>query len=341
MNLGSIDEWFPREQQRKYISLLRRQTNLTRRRAECFVKLWAYLLVKQCKELGKNLELPLTKLCSPQGFVSCTHKEAHELFYYEQERGSERAAGMMMDKLAAIGLIEKQFDGNTTCVRIISPLTNLSDTTQVIKSVEVFADTFDPRIDTIPVSSYLRHYFKHANNTTASHRIALILRSWAKKNSTSMRVLRRCDNNYPVGFYVFYPVAKESEKNYFMSPRNSLYFSIKSDSDPIQLAIPGDTDCTCIHIRGWYIEPDYLNLSNICKFLEDGKKSLIKMQADFPQLCDIYTIPLQPIYEQLAIALGFHKIDRDPHSSISWMYIAVDNYLQLDLRQALSALKFD
>lgn len=341
MNPSSIDEWFPCEQQRKYISLLRGQTNLTRRRAECFVKLWAYLLVKQCNELGNNLELPLTKLLTPQGFIPCTHKEAHELFYSAQERGSERAAGMMMDKLATIGLIEKEFDGNTTCVRVISPLTNLDKSTQTTQLVEVFADVFEPRIDTIPVSSYLRHHFNFANNTAVSHRIARILRNWAKQSSTPMRVLRRCDNNYPVGFYVLYPVAKESEENYFISPRHSLYFSVNSDSDPIKMAMPGDINCTCIHIRGWYIEPDYLNFTNIYKFLEDGKQNLIKMQADFSQLCDMYTIPLQPMYEQLATALGFHKIDRNPHSSISWMYIAVDNYLKLELTQALSVLKFN
>ncbi|KST64858.1 hypothetical protein [Mastigocoleus testarum] len=341
MNPASIDEWFPTEQQRKYISLLRGQTNLTRRRAECFVKLWAYLLVKQYDESGNNLELPLTKLLAPKGFIPCTHKEAHELFYSTQERGSERAAGMMMDKLATIGLIEKEFDGNTTCVRVISPLTNLNDTVQPKKSVEVFADVFEPRIDTIPVSSYLRHHFNFGNNTAASHRIARILRNWSKQSSAIMRVLRRCDNNYPVGFYVLYPVAKESEENYFTSPRHSLYFSVNSDSDPIKMAVPGDTNCTCIHIRGWYIEPDYLNFNNICKFLEDGKQSLTKMQADFPELCDMYTIPLQPIYEQLATALGFHKIESDPHSSVSWMYIAVDNYLKLELTKVLSVLKFN
>ena len=341
MNPASIDQWFPTEQQRKYISLLREQTHLTRRRAECFVKLWAYLLVKQYNELGKNLELPLTQLLSPQGFIPCTHKEAHELFYSEQERGSERAAGMMMDKLAAIGLIEKEFDGNTICVRVISPLTNSSDTTQAINSSEVFVDAFEPRIDTIPVSSYLRHYFNCANNTAASHKVARILRNWGKQSLLPMRVLRRYDNNYPVGFYVLYPVAKESEENYFTSPRHSLYFSINSEPDPIKMAIPGDTNCTCLYIRGCYVESDYINFTNICKLLEDGKQNLARMRPYFPQLCDIYTIPLLPICEQITTALGFRKIERDSHSSIPLMYITVDDYLKMDLRQALSFLKFN
>jgi hypothetical protein len=45
MNPASIDQWFPVEQQRKYVSQLKGRVGVTRRRAEYFVKLWAYLLL--------------------------------------------------------------------------------------------------------------------------------------------------------------------------------------------------------------------------------------------------------------------------------------------------------
>jgi hypothetical protein len=57
------------------------RVGLTRRRAECFVRLWTYLLLKQQQELGDVLRQPLTQLQVPKGFVACTHREAAELFY--------------------------------------------------------------------------------------------------------------------------------------------------------------------------------------------------------------------------------------------------------------------
>ncbi len=47
-----IDEYFGVEHRRRYVALLKGRVGLTRRRAECFVKLWAYLLLKQHSELG-------------------------------------------------------------------------------------------------------------------------------------------------------------------------------------------------------------------------------------------------------------------------------------------------
>ncbi|MCJ8282998.1 MAG: hypothetical protein MJK14_25145, partial [Rivularia sp. ALOHA_DT_140] len=131
MDLACIDEYFGVENQHKYISLLKGRVGLTRRRAECFVKLWAYLLLKQQQELGSIVKEPITELNLPQGFVACTHREANELFYAQEDRGSERAAGMMIDKLVALGLIEKEFDGNNICIRICSALPDINQSTKV------------------------------------------------------------------------------------------------------------------------------------------------------------------------------------------------------------------
>jgi hypothetical protein len=142
MNPESINQWFPLEQQHKYVSLLRGRVGVTRRRAEYFIKLWAYLLLKQQEEVGKRLQRPLTQLEIPEGFVPCTHREAYEIFYAQQNngRGSERAAGMMIDQLVALGLIEKDFDGNSTCIRIRSLPLNPQESTCALESVQLMTD---------------------------------------------------------------------------------------------------------------------------------------------------------------------------------------------------------
>jgi hypothetical protein len=65
------------------------------------------------------------------------------------------------------------------------------------------------------------------------------------------------------------------------------------------------------------------------------------MQVDFPNLCDIYTIPLHPADQLLASALGFQKTTQDPQLPLSWMYIPLDKFLAIDFEQAVSNLKFD
>lgn len=343
MNPESIDQWFPVEQQRKYVSQLQGRVGLTRRRSEYFVKLWAYLLVKQQQELGKRLQSPLTELDLPEGFVTCTHREAQEIFYGDQERGSDRSAGMMIDKLVALGLIEKDFDGNSTCIRIRSLLPDQDNLAAAKESIKLVPDNFNPRIDAIPVASFLAHNYNWMNKKTIAlpHRIAKILREWAQLYPTGMRVLRRVDTEDAVGFYVLYPVATASEAKFFLPPRHGLHLSASWESDPFQVATKGDRNCTSVFIRSWQIDLPYKNLINICKFLKDLQKILICMQADFPNLCDIYTLPMHPAYEQLASALGFQKTNQDLLLSLNWMYIALDKYLNLNIEQAVSSLKFD
>ncbi|MBW4560064.1 MAG: hypothetical protein KME32_02720 [Mojavia pulchra JT2-VF2] len=343
MNPHSIDQWFPVEHQRKYIAQLQGRLGMTRRRAEYFVKLWAYLLLKQQQELGKALQKPLTQLDLPNGFVPCTHREAQEIFYGEKDRGSDRSAGMMIDKLVALGLIEKNFDGNTTCIRIRSLSPNLQDSTEAKASIKLFPDEFNPRTDTIPIASLLARNYSWMNKKTTGlpHRIAKILRGWAEHYPTGMRVLRRSDTQDAVGFYVLYPVARESEANFFLPPRHSLYLSTTGDIDPFQIAIPGDRNCTSIFVRSWEIDSPYTQLINLSQFLKDAQKTLVRIQADFPNLCDIYTLLIHPNNEQLVSSLGYHKTNQDTQMPLSWMYLALDKYLSLDIDKAVSNLKFD
>lgn len=336
MNLELIDHWFPREQQRGYISMLIGRVGLTRRRAECFVRLWIYLLIKQQQESGKGLK-PLTQLPIPKGFVPCTHREAAELFYAHTDRGSDRAAGMMLDKLLALGLIEKQFDGN--CLYQIRFLPSLTCEPQ---TVQLKLDAFNPRTDAVPVASFLaRNYnWMNSNTTAVPHKIAKLLRLWAGKYPDGMRVLRRCDTSHPVGFYLLYPTSTESEENFFLPPSKSLHLSSASDIDPFKMATPGDPDCTSVLLRSWMIDAPYRNWENVCRFLADVQQTLVRMQGDFPNLCDFYSIIIHPRYEELAWVLGFQKIGHDPKSSVYWVYTAVDQFLTLDIEETISKIEF-
>ncbi|MBW4636114.1 MAG: hypothetical protein KME30_30815 [Iphinoe sp. HA4291-MV1] len=345
MNPASIDQWFPVEQQLKYVSLLQGRVGITRRRAEYFVRLWAYLLLKQQQELDKRIKQPLTQLELPVGFVPCSHREAYEIFYAHKNngRGSDRAAGLMIDQLVALGLIEKDFDGNTTCIRIRSLLLNPDESTNTVQSIQLVPDDFNHRIDTIPVANFLAHAFALDRNTTiAPHKIARILRIWAEQYPFGMRVLRRCDNQQIVGFYAIFPTTRESEKNFFLPPRKSLYLlNSKKETDSFKIALPGDPHCTSIFIRAWRIGTPYQQKVNICQFLEDAKTTLIRMQSDFPNLCDIYTMAMDPVNEQLAFALGFQKNSYNSQRSLFWMYVPLDKYLAINIEQAVSVLQID
>ncbi len=341
-DLLSIDEWFCVEHQLRYISLLKGRVGLTRRRSECFVKLWAYLLLKYQQQLGNAVE-PLKELYLPEGFVPCTHREANELFYADEDRGSERAAGMMIDKLVALGLIEKEFDGNNICIRICSMMPDINQSTQVAQSVKFFTDNFNPRTDAIPVATFLARNYDWMNKKIhgTPQIIARKLRNYAKQYSKGMRVLRRCDTQDAVGICILHPVASESEENFFLPATKSLHLTISSQTDPFNIAKPGDEDCTSVFIRSFEIDSRYQHHDSLCQLLKDAQQTFINMQGDFPNLCDLYSMTIHPFVQSLALALGFQKTSQDPHISINWMYMALDKYLALDIQQAVSNLKLD
>jgi hypothetical protein len=45
------------------------------------------------------------------------------------------------------------------------------------------------------------------------------------------------------------------------------------------------------------------------------------------------------MYEDLRIALGFQKISQDLQRSYTWIYLALDHFLEQDIDQVLSTLK--
>ncbi len=338
MDITKLNAWYSQSQRRTAVSLLMKRVGVTRTRAECFIRLWIYLLVKQLQESQPRIKPPLAKLELPQAEIQCTHREAAELFYCDSDRGSDRAAGMMLDKLAALGLIAKHFDGNATAIQI-QPVSEILKVSEPQQPVQLQLDNFNPRCDAILVANLLATNYNWMNRNTNAvpQKIAKILRLLASQYSKGMRVLRRCDNLNPVGFYLLYPTASESEVNFFNAPSKSLHLSSISDIDPFNMALPGDLNCQSVFVRSWMIDPQYLSEYRIT-FLEDTQRVLVEMQTDFPNLCDLYTLMIHPMYEKQALALGFHQTSCDSQLSVYWMYLALDRFLALDIKESLKDL---
>jgi hypothetical protein len=319
-----LDQFFSRQHQRTYVDLCIGRVGLTRRRAECFVRLWAYLILKDQLIAQTNpptKPAPITQLDGPQGWMTCTCREAADLFYADRERGSDRSAGMMLDKLAALGLIKKQFDGNNTQIAI-QPLPELAPTRDTTPNANLLATNYN---------------WMNRNTTAVPFRIANLLRDWASQYATGMRVLRRCDNLNPVGFYLFYPTHPNSEVNFFATASKGLHLSAVSEVDPFTMAQPGDHNCRAIFIRSWMIEAPYRPQAMV-PFLKDAQAVLGQMKQDFPNLCDLHTLMIHPMYADLTQALGFQKTSPDPKVSVYWMYLALDRFLALDIDRVISSI---
>jgi hypothetical protein len=315
------------------------QVGMTRWRAECFLRLWLYLFLKDAETHQTVLKPPLTELTFPQGWVACSCQETAALFYHDRERGSDRSAGMMLDKLVALGLIRKQFDGNCTQIEIQS-LSDLLSQVHVAPPVRVEPDRFDPRCDAIPVANLLASNYHWLNRDTdaAPYRIANILRDWSDRYVTGMRVLRRCDNQNPVGFYTLYPAQRISEIKFFSPPSQGLHLSQVTEVDPFELALPGDQTCRSVFVRSWIIEHHYRPSYQV-PFLQDAQHTLATMKQDFPNLWDMHTLIIHPSYETLAQILGFQKTNCDPKLPIYWMYQSVDRFLALDMKAVAAQLE--
>lgn len=333
-----VDRLFPIEIQRPYVSMIQRRGGLTRRKAEYFVRLWAYLLLKQQEELNGRLPTNLKELQAPDGLISCTHREAAELFYQGQDRGSDRAAGMMIDRLVALGLLDKEYDGNSLCLQIRSlPDLELPSPDQ---PVELFADAFNPRTDAISIANlYTRNYAPMIRDGAAMSKVAKVLRIWSQQYATGMRVLRRSDNHTVVAASVLFPVASESEGYFFQQPSKSFYLTTDNPVDPFIMATPGDRTCLSIYIRAWVIDQPYLTVTTLCQLLEDAQQTLLKIRDDYPEICDLYSLIVHPIYERLRQVLGFERICEDHQKSFAWIHGSVDRFLETDMKQALSNLR--
>ncbi len=333
-----LDYFFPPEQQRTYVSVLMGRGGLTRRRAEYFVRLWAYLLLKHQQELGEHVSKPLAHLYIPEDFVACTHREAAALFYGQQERGTDRAAGMMVDRLVALGLIEKRFDGQSLCIKV-RPLPELVNSTKSSKPTKLEPDSFNPRTDAIPIASLIAQTY-----------------IWATKDEsvTPSGLHESCGTGpkHTPPAYVFYVAVitsmplefpffiqrKLNRRMFFRPPAKSFYLTSNVANDPVKMAHPGDMECTSVYVRAWYIDMAYMRPDCLYEFLRDTQSTLAAMQADFPNLCDVYSPVIHPLYEELRLALGFQRTNEE-HRPWYWAYLPLDRFLELNLEQVLKKMK--
>jgi len=327
-----LEQWLPQTLQNHYVDLLLRRIGMTRRRADCFVRLALYLFLKDCQSRKTLPKPPLTELSFPQGWVECSCLEAADVFYIDKDRGGYRSAGMMLNKLVDLGLIQKQFDGNCTQVKFHA-MPDLLKSDAQNPDVNFAIDAFDPRSDAIPIANLLANNYNwlNRNNDAVTYRIANILRDWASQYATGLRVLRRSDNQNPVGFYAFYPIKRESEIKFFAPPSRGLHLSQVADVDPFQMALSGDETCRSIFVRSWVIDSDYRQATQPSLLL-DSQQTLERMQHDFPNLWDMYTLIIHPSYAELCLALGFQKTSSDPKMPLYWMYQAVDRFLKINMQ---------
>jgi hypothetical protein len=90
----ALEQWLSETIQQHYVAMLLRRIGMTRRRADCFVRLALYLFLKDCQSRKVLPKSPLTELSFPQGWVECSCLEAAEVFYSDKDRGGDRSAGI-------------------------------------------------------------------------------------------------------------------------------------------------------------------------------------------------------------------------------------------------------
>jgi hypothetical protein len=100
--------------------------------------------------------------------------------------------------------------------------------------------------------------------------------------------------------------------------------------DPFGMATIGDPSCVSVFVRSWMIDPQYLERHRRL-FLSDVQQTLRRMQLDFPNLCDLHTLIIHPGYEEMAAQLGFQKTIQDAKTSVYWMYLPLDRFLERSL----------
>lgn len=337
-----VNRWFPPQHQGRYVQTLVGQSGLTRRQATCFVRLWAYGYLKQsCSE--SSTPVSLSELDRYVDTFPCSHSEAADLFYCDQARGSERSAGMMIDQLVAKHLVRREpFDGGPTRLTLQIP-DGFVPQTSIPHSSELYVDAFNGRTDAPLVAAFLEESYSWVSDRadTTSFQITRVLRRWAKEYPAGLRVLRRQDDHEPVGLATFYPTAPDSEEQFHRPPSSSMHLSTLDQEDPIRVATPGDAACCAVFVRSWQIKNPYWNYSTACLFLQDSQATLARMQTEFPDLCDIYTITIHPRLEAFALTLGFRTMKSDPGSSLRWIYMPLDRFLAVDVEEALAEFDFN
>ena len=337
INPADVQQWFPEECQQRYAKHLIGQSGLTPTQARHFVRLWGYGYLRQH---GWEYA-PITTLKSRVASFFCSQGDAAKLFYGENQ-GAPRSAGLMINKFVEKQLVRREpFSGNKTRLSLRIPDSfELPDNEQ---TQAVHVDIFNPRKDIPLLAQLLEGLFSFDNKRpeTMLNNLRKGLREWSKQYPDGLRVLKHSSRNTPIGLAAIFPVDPSSERYFDLPPSQSLYLNRLhlNIEDTIKIAAPGDLNCHVAYIRSWEINRDFWNYDSTLCMLRDTQAMLQKIHHDYPELTDVYTIAIHPRLQAFGLNLGFEVMKSDPDTSLSWLYMALDEFLALDAEDLL--LNFD
>ena len=341
-----VEVWFPDSLRQRYVRHITGQRSLSPAQAEYFVRLWGYAYLKRKGPPYKKIQALDNDLYDYPFLFS--HEEASRLFYVDKERGTSRAAGLMLKKFAddkRKNLIQyRRFEGTKTEITLNIPIEFALPNIRPEDSI--YADKFDRRKDLLPVTKFLLELY--SVNTQVSQpelefSIKRGLRDWAQRYPKGMRVIRRSSDKEAIGFLTIIPVSPRSERQFCSSPHESLHLSRFAPDleDPIQIASKVETDCYIAYIRSWQIQPGLWTYDNVLALLEETKITLRSIHEEYPELSEVYSMTIHPRLEEFARILGFKTSSLKSDSPIRWLFTHLDTFLSLDFQDVLSQFTYD
>ena len=344
-----VQTWFPPVLQQRYVehilimakSQVGSSMKLTPVQAGHLVRLWGYAYIKH---FGFECA-PIEKLICRLNSFSCSHNEAARLFYADRDEGGmARSAGNMLRTLESMNLIRcESTKGSPTRISL-----NLSVGFQLPEEYqgdEVLSGAFNPRRDARILANLLTVLFQYDTDrsTTIGDDITRVLREWSRRYPDGIRVLKQAGSQKPIAIVTVFPIHSDSSSRFSLPPGNSLYLNRlhHRDEDTFQFAEPGNQECEIAYIRCWHIKPGFWNHKIVLLLMHETRTLLEQMRQDYPGLCDVFSLVLHPHHEDLAIRLGFEILQSDPSMSQRWAYIALDDFLELDVLTLLQDFDFE
>ena len=335
-SLLNVNQWFPPEDQQRYIDKIVRLRRLTRLQAKCFVRLWAYGQLQQ----ESARALPIRKLERLISVVECSHQQAADLFYCDRARGGERSAGQLITRLIEEELVRREkFDGGPSRFRLNIPNEFLLAETSS-EAIQLATDAFDIEMDEAFVAAFIAKIYTWISpeKHPSSHKLLRVLRQWNELYPTGLRVLRMADESNTIGFSAFLPIHPDYEEQLYLPPKPLVALE---GNEPFEVALPGDEQCYAVLVRIWMIAGQYWNYGNACQFLKDSQATLGAMKQSFPKIRNLYAISLHPTLDKLAFQIGFKAIDTQAaHSRYCWLSMPLKRFLTLDIDETMADFDF-
>ena len=344
-----VQIWFPPSLQKRYVDHILRQSEgvgercirLTNIQAEHLVRLWGYGYVQDHSLDRKPIEILTCRVSS----FCCSHSEAASLLYVGRKvEGSARSAGLMLRKLESMRLMQcKSVKGSYTKISLNIPQT--FELPEELNDGSIFPDRFNPRNDAPTVANFLKslHYHDAKQSQSLGRDLTKMLRGWSKQYPDGLRVLRHAQTQKPVAIVAILPVHPDSESNFDLPPSESLYLpKIQTgEENPIKVAESGNPHCCAAYMCSWHIKPGYWKYEIALHLTKETKLVLQKMQKNYPELSDVYSMILHPHHEDFAIKAGFEIIHSEPNMFQHWIYISLDHFLESNSEDILREFDFE